>query len=216
MLWFEAPWPCRNWHISDKRTSTILNHLGTNGILRPLHETAYTCSGQAFTTIWSVILYISIHLWARNVNALYDTIYISSSYASGEVDVDTLDGVVSAVEPTGIESNGIFLLGLFNSSMVTPSNFVIPTTGGSPFLTNSYWPIFVQISIWEGHEVHIYWPGILLPANRNASLATCSCTSPFNSNMILLTAILEAQWSKEPFPLPWRTYETIRPPFLRS
>lgn len=36
---------------------------------------------------------------------------------------------------------GSCLLGLFSSSKVTPSSFVIPTTAGSPFLTNSYWPM---------------------------------------------------------------------------
>lgn len=36
---------------------------------------------------------------------------------------------------------GSCLLGLFNSSNVTPSSFVIPTTAGSPFFTNSYWPM---------------------------------------------------------------------------
>lgn len=98
-----------------------------------------------------MVPYISISLWIGNVNIFYGTIYIYS-YASGEVEVDTLDGKVSAVEPIGIESNGIFLLGLFSSSSVTPSNFVIPTTGGSPFFTNSYWPKIIQISIWRSME----------------------------------------------------------------
>ena len=36
---------------------------------------------------------------------------------------------------------GTSLLGRFNVSSVTPSvSFVMPTTGGSPFLTNSYNP----------------------------------------------------------------------------
>jgi hypothetical protein len=56
------------------------------------------------------------------------------------MDADAVDGSVSAVDPLGIASKGIALLGLFNSSIVMPSNFVIPTTGGSPLLTNSYWP----------------------------------------------------------------------------
>lgn len=41
----------------------------------------------------------------------------------------------------GIGRRGTSLRGLFNDSSVTPSlSLVIPTTGGSPFLTNSYRP----------------------------------------------------------------------------
>ncbi len=47
-------------------------------------------------------------------------------------------------------------------------------------------------------------PGILFAANLNASLITCSCNSPFNSKIIRLTAILLAQKSKLPFPVPIR------------
>lgn len=61
-------------------------------------------------------------------------------YASGDIEADTVFGIVSAVEPAGIEPSGIFLLGLFSSSIVILSNLVMPTTGGSPFLTNSYMP----------------------------------------------------------------------------
>lgn len=35
-------------------------------------------------------------------------------------------------------SAAILRLGLISSSNVTPSNFVIPTIGGSPLFTNSY------------------------------------------------------------------------------
>src|SRR2546421_7806001 len=59
---------------------------------------------------------------------------------------------------------------------VTPcSNFVRPTIGGSPFLTNS-------------HK-----PGNLCPASLNASRACFSCRSPLSSKTILLTGILDAQ-----------------------
>ncbi len=61
-------------------------------------------------------------------------------YASGDVEVDTEAGIVSAMEPAGTDPHGIFLLGRFNSSIVIPSSLVIPTTGGSPFFTNSYMP----------------------------------------------------------------------------
>ncbi len=61
-------------------------------------------------------------------------------YTAGGMDVDTAGGSVSAGGGAGVEPSGIFLLGLFNSSRVIPSNFVIPTTGESPFFTNSYMP----------------------------------------------------------------------------
>lgn len=35
-------------------------------------------------------------------------------------------------------------LGRFSSSSVIPFSFVMPTTGGSPFMTNSHWPMIVQ------------------------------------------------------------------------
>jgi hypothetical protein len=41
----------------------------------------------------------------------------------------------------GKEPSGIARRGLFNSSIVIPSSFVIPTTAGSPFFTNSYKPV---------------------------------------------------------------------------
>lgn len=65
---------------------------------------------------------------------------VSIPYASGEVEVDTEVEIVSVIELVGIDPNGIFLLGRFNSSIVIPSSLVIPTTGGSPFFTNSYMP----------------------------------------------------------------------------
>jgi hypothetical protein len=68
---------------------------------------------------------------------LYNT---CTDYTAGDVVAEAVDGSVSAVDPTGIDPKGIFLRGLFSSSIVMPSNFVIPTTGGSPFFTNSYWP----------------------------------------------------------------------------
>lgn len=43
-----------------------------------------------------------------------------------------------------VTSKGSFTRGLFISSTVTPiGTFVIPMTGGSPFLTNSYNPLKV-------------------------------------------------------------------------
>lgn len=42
---------------------------------------------------------------------------------------------------------GSFLLGRLSSSRVIPSSFVIPTTGGSPFLTNSHWPGYVSFGM---------------------------------------------------------------------
>lgn len=51
------------------------------------------------------------------------------------------DDVASDVAFPESEPSGIFLLGLFNSSSVIPSSLVIPTTGGSPFFTNSYNPV---------------------------------------------------------------------------
>ena len=51
----------------------------------------------------------------------------------------------------------------------------------------------------------VHSPGNLCAASRNASLATFSCRSPFNSKMILLIAILDAQWSNFPLPFPIRT-----------
>jgi len=58
-------------------------------------------------------------------------------YASGEMEAAGSVG-------NAAESISIFLLGLLSSSKVTPSNFVIPTTGGSPFFTNSYIPVKCQ------------------------------------------------------------------------
>jgi len=46
----------------------------------------------------------------------------------------------SAVVDNVSAAAGSFFLGRFSSSKVTPSSFVIPTTGGSPFLTNSHCP----------------------------------------------------------------------------
>jgi len=74
--------------------------------------------------------------------------YNTMDYATGEVEAGIEEGNVSAVGEAGIVLRGTFLRGFFNSSNVTPSNLVIPTTGASPFLTNSY------------------MPGILLPAKE--------------------------------------------------
>jgi hypothetical protein len=69
-------------------------------------------------------------------------LYIIHAYqASGDADADAVEGRVSDVEPAGMDPKGIFLLGRFSSSIVTPSNFVMPMTGASPFFTNSYMPI---------------------------------------------------------------------------
>lgn len=43
-------------------------------------------------------------------------------------------------------------LGLIRSSSVTPSSFVIPTTGASPFFTNSHWPKAVR----NGHNGKVH------------------------------------------------------------
>jgi hypothetical protein len=135
------------------------------------------------------------------------------TYDPGNTDDGELFDVTAAVDPEarGKSGRGIARLGLFKSSMVIPSTIlVIPTTGGSPFLTNSYMPIEELSQNAQNKSVSRAsregLPGILFPANLNASLATCSWTSPFNSKMTLLTAIREAQWSKDPFPLPIRTY----------
>tara|TARA_R110002033_G_scaffold29939_1_gene66708 strand:+ start:119 stop:334 length:216 start_codon:yes stop_codon:yes gene_type:complete len=62
------------------------------------------------------------------------------------VDVEVVFEGVSAASAPGI-GRGSFLLGLFSSAKVTPSNFVIPTTGGSPFFTNSYIPEFQMSAV---------------------------------------------------------------------
>lgn len=100
--------------------------------------------------------------------------------------------VVTAGDTLGPSAVGNCFRGRFRSSRVTPSNFVMPTTAGSPFLMNSY------------------CPGSLLPASRKASRATCSCNAPLISKITRLTATLAAQWSKEPFPLPIRTCSFVR------
>lgn len=59
-------------------------------------------------------------------------------YAGGLV---TLGMSATAADTTGGTSTvGNFLRGLLSSSSVMPSSFVMPTTGGSPFFTNSCWP----------------------------------------------------------------------------
>jgi hypothetical protein len=55
--------------------------------------------------------------------------------------VDDVEEAASSATPVGIDPTGASLLGLFSSSSVTPSSFVMPTTGASPFLTNSYRPM---------------------------------------------------------------------------
>ena len=70
---------------------------------------------------------------------------ITSLYhASGESDAETAVGTVPIVASVGKEPSGIARRGRFSSSIVTPSSFVIPTTAGSPFLTNSYKPSFLS------------------------------------------------------------------------
>lgn len=55
----------------------------------------------------------------------------------GAVLVDAAGGGTGAVC-----NSGSFFLGRFRSSNVMPSvSLVMPTTGGSPFLTNSHWPV---------------------------------------------------------------------------
>lgn len=44
------------------------------------------------------------------------------------------------VDGEDVVGAGSFFHGFFSSSKVIPSSFVIPTTGGSPLLTNSYCP----------------------------------------------------------------------------
>ena len=65
--------------------------------------------------------------------------YVHPDQATGDIVVETVDCTVGSGDIGG-ESNGICLLGLFNSSKVTPFSFVMPTIGASPFLTNSYSP----------------------------------------------------------------------------
>lgn len=49
---------------------------------------------------------------------------------------------VVVVVDTSISSSGAScFLGLLRSSSVIPSSLVIPTTGASPFFTNSHWPV---------------------------------------------------------------------------
>ena len=62
------------------------------------------------------------------------------SYRAG-VAAGAEDAAAAAAAATapGIGS-GTALLGLLRSSIVIPSSFVMPTTGASPFLTNSYMP----------------------------------------------------------------------------
>jgi hypothetical protein len=75
------------------------------------------------------------------------------SHASGDIEVETVEDIVSAVDPIGIDiPRGTFLLGRFNSSIVIPSSFVMPTTGGSPFLTNSYIPIPMALDLFVPAE----------------------------------------------------------------
>jgi hypothetical protein len=112
-----------------------------------------------------------------------EAIVYMSGYAPGDIPEDAVDGIVSAVEPRGVESRGILRLGLFSSSNVTPSSFVMPTTGGSPFLTNSYKPVRTELVIifttegyrWDGYqafclpliEMHLGQPArVCLPSIR--------------------------------------------------
>lgn len=53
--------------------------------------------------------------------------------------------VTGVGEDASSNSTGaICLRGLFKSSSVMPSSLVMPTTGGSPFFTNSHWPVYCQ------------------------------------------------------------------------
>lgn len=76
---------------------------------------------------------VSLH----NSTTEIETHRTGGDYEGGgaEVDVVASDGATA-----GVCGAGSFLLGRLSSSSVTPSSFVMPTTGGSPFLTNSYWP----------------------------------------------------------------------------
>jgi len=72
-----------------------------------------------------------------NCEAHTFTYSTSHIYAPGDIDVDTAS---SELVGGGNDPSGTALLGFFNSAIVTPDNLVIPTTGGSPFFTNSYMP----------------------------------------------------------------------------
>jgi hypothetical protein len=100
-------------------------------------------------------------------------------------------------------TSGSFFLGLFRSSRVIPPvSLVIPTQGGSPFLTNSHWPTYALASQLQVRRAEAELPGSLTPASRKASRMTCSWIKPLISKTTWLTATLVAQWSNEPFPLP--------------
>lgn len=73
-------------------------------------------------------------------------IIYKSTHAPGAVAVDEAEEGASSVTPVGIDPAGASLLGFFSSSSVTPSSFVMPTTGASPFLTNSYNPVKAIVS----------------------------------------------------------------------
>jgi len=106
------------------------------------------------------------------------------------------DIIWNQVTDQPVSSAGSFRRGLSTSSSVmSPPSFVIPMTGGSPFLTNSYNPKPSSHQLPPAQTGHGYdvLPGILFAASLNASLATFSCRSPFSSKIILLTATLLAQ-----------------------
>lgn len=66
-------------------------------------------------------------------------VYVLITQASGDIEVET-EGIAS--EPAlggGMLPKGISRLGRLRDSIVIPfPSFVMPTTAGSPFLTNSY------------------------------------------------------------------------------
>ena len=78
-----------------------------------------------------------------NVSLIYNSkvVYDTGVYAAGGGGAEADKPDIPSSDPAGGDPRGTFRLGLFSSSMVIPSSFVMPTTGGSPFLTNSYMPV---------------------------------------------------------------------------
>jgi hypothetical protein len=86
-----------------------------------------TCGLRLYSAAAAVLVYI---LYNRKQKAS------PGVYAGGGAE---LDGVVDGESAAG-SGAGIFFHGRLRSSRVIPSNFVSPTTGGSPLWTNSYCP----------------------------------------------------------------------------
>lgn len=104
----------RNHFIRVLRSGTTLPR-----IIKPLTNVATA------PLVWSTMVFI------HKQTAL-------ATYAGGgAVLVDAAGGGTGAVC-----NSGSFFLGRFRSSNVMPPvSLVMPTTGGSPFLTNSHWPV---------------------------------------------------------------------------